>query len=176
MLNRLNRFINQRIKFVYVMLPVCHWHNFLIWLWKYAHIVKIGISDDVARRKSEVEADIQRAHGNKVMIIAFKIPFLSFYEVEQKLLQFTARFYGRAEMPGAGKTEWRLSRNWIVGLIYAFLLVPISGQRVEVWHFLVVVFLPVPLDFYLLASIAFLLEIAVVFGLVWAGWFLFHII
>jgi len=156
------------------MLPVCHWRNSLTWLWKYAHIVKIGISDDVSRRKSEVEADIQRAHGNRVMIIAFRIPFLSFYEVEQKLLQFTARFYGRAEMPGAGKTEWRLSRNWITGLLYVYVLVPVTGHKAEVWHLLVFVFLPVPLDFYMLALLAFLLEIAVVAGLLWAGWFLFH--
>jgi len=140
---------------------------------KYAHIVKIGISDDVSRRKSEVEADIQRAHGNRVMIIAFKIPFISFYETEQKLLQFTARFYGRAEMPGAGKTEWRLSRNWITGLAYVYLLVPMTGHKAEIWHLLVFVFLPVPLDFYLLALLAFLLELLVVVAVGWLGYFMY---
>jgi hypothetical protein len=155
------------------MVPVCHWHNILTWLWKYAHIVKIGISDDVGRRKSEVEADIQRAHGNRVMIIAFKIPFLSFYEVEQKLLQFTARFYGRAEMPGAGKTEWRLSRNWITGLSYVYLLVPMTGHKAEIWHLLVFVFLPVPLDFYLLALLAFLLELLAVVAVVFVCYFIY---
>lgn len=172
MINRFNRFCNQYVKFVYVMVPVCHWTDTITWVRKYMHIVKIGISDDVNRRIGEVKADIKSAHGNRVFVVAMKIPFLSFYNVEQQILRITARFYGRAEMPGAGKTEWRLCRNWITALAICWFAKPMDGNMAEVWRFLLLVLMPVPLDFYLFACAAFLLEISIVGGAVWAAYFL----
>lgn len=162
MIKQINRFINTRVRFVYIMACI-----------RYPYRAKIGISTSPKMRREQITESIQQETGKEVTLKYIAFPFLMWGKTEQRLLNLTAWIYAKADMPGSGRTEWR----WYLNIVTALLLslfakeMPAKG---EIWRFVVIMLIPVPLDFVLLVAVAFILEIAVVFGIVWAGWFLFH--
>lgn len=162
MLNRLNRIINQRVRFVYVMACI-----------RYPYRAKIGISTSPKMRREQITESIRQETGKKVTLKYIAFPFLMWGKTEQRLLNLTAWMYAKADMPGSGRTEWRWYLNIFTALFISLLSKELPAKG-EIWRFALILLIPAPLDFVLLVAFAFLLEIAVVFGLVWAGWFLFH--
>lgn len=163
MLNRLNRLINTRIRHVYIMAPSNP---------RYFYRAKIGISSTPKRRKKEVQDSIEAETGHRVTIGHISAPFLLWGLAERKMLALTAWMYVRAEMPGSGRTEWRWYLNVVTGLILS-LWSNLEGNG-KVWMFFITMLIPVPLDFLLLFGLFWLIEIAVVGGVLWGVWFLFH--
>jgi len=154
--HRFNDFCNHYVNFVYVM-----WIPSLRYLW----CSKIGISNEPDRRRAEVEASIKKETGKEVKVYYISIPFIGFRHWEKKLLWFGMWFYGTREMPGSGRTEWRMIRNWITAGLLCYFAKPMHGHG-EILRFLFLVFLPGPIDFILLVVVAFLVEIAFVGGVV----------
>ena len=162
MLNRLTRIINQRVRFVYVMAPASL---------RYLYRAKIGISTSPKMRREQIAESIRQETGKEVTLKYIHFPFLVWGKTEQRLLNLTAWIYAKADMPGSGRTEWRWYLNVVTALLLSLFAKEMPAKG-EIWRFLIIMLLPVPLDFVLLVAVAFLLEIAVVFGLLWAGWFI----
>lgn len=162
MLTAINRFINNRIRHVYIMAPSNP---------RYFYRAKIGISSSPKRRKKEVQDSIEHQTGHRVTIGCISAPFLLWGLAERKMLNLTAWMYLKADMPGSGRTEWRWYLNIFTGLILS-LLCGLSGNG-KVWMFFCIMFLPVPLDFILLFGLFWLLEWLVVFGGLWLLYFIF---
>lgn len=165
---RITNFINQRIKFVYVM-AVTGWPYFFLYLFR----AKIGISQHPKQRAKQIEESILQETGRRVIVARIAIPFLMWGKVETLLLRLTAWMYAPAQMPGSGRTEWR----WYINLASAILLSLFARDmpgKGEIWRFTIILLLPVPLDFILFVIVGFLLELLAVAAGVWLGWFIFN--
>lgn len=161
--HRFNAFCNQYIQFVYVM---------MIPSWRYLWAAKIGISNEPIRRRNEVQYSIKKETGHKIIVVCIYFPFIGFASWERIFLKFGMWFYGTREVPGSGRTEWRMIRNWAIGLIFAYFGKPLYGNMLEIWRFLLIVFLPLPLDLIVLVAFAFFLEFAVFSGICYGLYFI----
>lgn len=162
MIAKINRFVNHRVRFVYVMMPA----NIRYW-----YRAKIGISTAPKLRREQIRESIRQETGKQITISYIALPFLMWGKTETHLLRLTAWAYAKADMPGSGRTEWRWYVNIIAALILSLFAREMPGKG-EVWRFVVIMLLPIPLDFILLVAAAFLLEISIVGGALWAAYFL----
>lgn len=133
------------------------------------HRFKVGISSEPKNRLRQIRAEL----GADVRLFtSLPIPFA--LRFEQGFLHATRRI--KCEMPQhSGASEWRMWANVFCGILtllawWAF------GFQNTLWVFLIVVFVPLPLDAFLtgllLAVFWYSLFAA---GLFAAGWFIFKI-
>jgi hypothetical protein len=127
---------------------------------RYLYRAKIGISNDVPRRVKEIRDSIYNETRREANVrIVFKVPFLAAESWEGRLHRLTIRF--AATMPGNGRTEWRYFINVFTALLCGYFGRELDFKNGEVMRFLVVAFIPVPLDFILLVAVTFLLELSI---------------
>lgn len=162
---KINRFINRRVRFVYIM-AVTGWPYFFLYLFR----AKIGISQHPKQRAKQIEESIYQETGRRVVIAHICIPFLMWGKMEGWLLRLTAWLYAPAVMPGNGRTEWRWYLNLISALLTLLWTLPGKWDTIMFAGFLL---FPLPFDFILLVIVGFLLELLVVLAAVWLGWFLY---
>lgn len=127
---------------------------------KYWYRAKIGVSDNVTRRRGEIQQSLRSETGRTVFVKGFGLPFLASYSLEGKIHRATNRI--KAKMAGSGKTEWRYFFNIITALLAGHFGRELDFKNGEVLRFFIVALIPLPLDYWLLLLTAFAAQIAIV--------------
>ena len=127
---------------------------------------KIGIATDVSQRVAQIQYELSYALGRPVIVRrAAAFPIIGAGWLEKRLHWVFDSV--RAKMPKhAGHTEWFAIRN-IGGVLLLVWLSREYGFEVTPWHVLVVFFLPLPLDGFIVIFVAAFLHYAVFCGVAW---------
>lgn len=130
---------------------------------------KIGITGNLAARKSQIASELSGRMGKYVVIrTAMAIPVLFPESLERWMHRAFERL--RAYVPRhSGHTEWFVIRNFWA----ACCLLGLSewlGLDWDYWHLAVVYFLPLPLDAVLFLALIFLGQVAATMFIFWAAW------
>lgn len=134
---------------------------------------KIGISDDVERRRVEIEYGIQSSLGRRAKIrVAIAVPIFWSKRWEGWLHRKLADL--RVDVPyHSGHTEWFRTQNERVALLYLLLLWYLSADLTlgRVLITAVIFRLPFPLDSVLKLGAILLLQVSLIlgtlYGLLW---------
>ena len=128
---------------------------------------KIGIATNVPQRIAQIEYELSHALGRPVIVRrAAAFPIIGAGWLERRLHWVFDSL--RAKMPKhAGKTEWFGIRN-IGGVAILVWLSRQYGFEITPWHVLIVFFLPLPVDGFIVICVAAFLHYAVFCGVAWA--------
>lgn len=127
---------------------------------QYFYRAKIGITNDsFSSRKAGIESTIKQETGVKPNIYGFALPTLFARKKEKYLHGKFSKF--RTRVHGSGKTEWFWYVN-ILTTLAVFLLSKNIGEDKPPASFLWILLLPIPLDYMLIAVLAFLAELAII--------------
>jgi hypothetical protein len=123
---------------------------------------KCGISNDVERRRLEVEQALSSAMNRNVRVrVALYVPSIFSALQEAKIHRLLQPFRDRGIVRHSGYSEWFCFLNLVSGLLL-YLILKHYGANVGPCHIALVAILPVfPADAFLLVFAVFLFEIIV---------------
>lgn len=134
------------------------------------HRFKIGISDEPKRRLRKIRAEL----GTDVRLFVW-LPIPAALRFEQGFLYATRRI--KCEMPDhSGKHEWRMWANLFCGTLVVFGWWAYGFDN-TLWVFLIVVFVPLPLDAFLTGLLLAVFWYTIfAAGIYAAGWFILQMV
>lgn len=132
---------------------------------------KVGVSESPKRRKAEIQADMSKLYGRKIILWSFiPLPVLFAYKLEKTIHNVARQTYGRRyDILGTGKTEWFKVRNYFSFLTVWLCLSGIYGFEKMSFYCAVILIIFIPLD---LILCAILLALAQWGALALVGWFI----
>lgn len=151
------------IRFLYVMFTYSMLYRF-----------KCGITNDVSRRRQEIETSLSRAMNRQVKVrVAICIPSLFTEQQEAKIHRWLHGLRDRGQKVHSGYSEWFWYLNPL-GAVSLFFLLRHYGANVTPCHIALFAIAPLfPLDAVLLVFAVFLAELITVLAVVLIAAYIF---
>lgn len=144
--------------------------QYVLWSRTYPYRFKVGRSTKFDSRIRDIRATMSQDAGKRVRVGVFvKVP-LFFAGTSEKTIHNCALWRPADNMPGSGYTEWSWGLNpYCMALIY---MASIGFSFPQYWA-LVVLFLPLPLDFAVITLILAAIQYFAAGVLIYGAWNIF---